>query len=278
MTAFQKLLTLLLGLTVSTSVLPLRAENASPDLKLKSIPFEAERAYEVRYDDAPNGEPELFRFLPDGRFGIMRVDFCGPLNGHWKLEGERFRLDNPKINGWKAEGTFLAESIEGIDHPSDHARSLGYHRVRKFSGRRIDYEKYEFPLRKDEVIVLVKLKQYVFAERFDDLEEDHVSAFIFEILAPKELKGKLVRSHHDGDLASGPAKKMAVPGKAYLWRTYPGLLSDRPPGACSIVLWDMKQADDHSPDPRYRPGLQLLDALKPAEAKKDGEAGLDKPD
>ncbi len=247
--------------------------------KLKSIAFEGGSVYEVRYTSGTEPTIQLFRFHQSGKFDLMDALGVFLLDGaDWKKEDNSFRVTAATNLDWYAEGSFSEKGLQGVVRTA--------HLNRKFVGQRIDYGSYEFPLQEGEVIVLLRMKRYhpwplpkgrELADAGVPPDESpaaiSVYGFEFEVLAPRELKGMLVTAHHDGYLASGHATAIATPGKTYLWRTERTNIGGREFGICSIDLHWMKATDHLTPDPRYRPGLALLQALGPA--PKSGRPGAE---
>ena len=276
-------LVFMLGLSVLWGVASVQCEQTLGDgpaqPKLKSIAFEAGSAYEVRYAGGDEPGPVLFRFHRSGKFDLMDARGVFLMDGaQWKRERSDFKVVTASNLNWQAEGSYVEDGIQGT------VRRAGLDR--KFIGHRVDYNSYEFPLQEGEVIVLLRMKWYhdwplstgkklpdVSVRQDDSSEAFSVYGFEFEVLAPSELKGMLVTAHHDGDFVSGPAAAIAVPGKTYLWRTRRTNIGGREFGICSVVLHWMKDTDDLTPDPRYRPGLGLLKTLGPA--TKSGRTGTE---
>ena len=232
--------------------------------KLKSIVVERGTVYEVRYEGGDQPKTQLFRFHQNGKFDVMDSRGVFLTEGaQWKRDGTAVRVTAATNLNWSAEGSFTENAIHGTVHTA-----WG---TRKFVGHLVDYDRYEFPLQEGEIIVLLRMKKYHpwplpkgtdlknSNVRFDDFPPSLANyGFEFEVLAPQALKGLPVTAHHDGDIASGVASAIAEPGKTYLWRTQLANIGGREFSICSIQLHWMKDTNDLTPDPRYRPGLDLL--------------------
>ncbi len=248
------------------------AEIKSPRPKLKNVAFEGGEVFEVR-PDFSNGrlKTNLFRFHKNGKFDWMSSSVVGLLDtARWERNGDMFKVTARSNEQWFAEGRFTTDGIVGSVR---HLQSTW-----KFSGRKVDYKQYEFPLEQGEIIVLMRMTRYLsfdevlgrkppwpaaeIEDRFDP--PFGVSGFEFKVLAPQEFKGTVLRSHHDGDIPSGPALAIASPGKTYLWRTERFNIYDTNSSICSINLHWMKDMEDITEDPRYRPSKRLLEGFSPA--------------
>jgi hypothetical protein len=220
--------------------------------------FQGGSVFEVRFEDGQQS-PVLFRFYEDGRFDLMDsygVSFSG--RAHWRMEGQRFRIETTEPVGWEATGTIAGNRLAGMRKRSANGST------KEFSGTKIDYSTYVFPLRTNEVIVEMQLQSYVYGRDFptateleghtDDLpyQDELVRGFIFKVTRPKKYEGQFVTSHHDGTLPSGPARAIAEVGKKYLWRTDSRAIGGRDFDLCSMALYGMKVASAGSADPRYR--------------------------
>jgi len=261
-------------------VLALSAHGYSGEPKeqsLKDIGFHGGSVFEVKFEDEQQS-PVLFRFHKDGRFDFMDSTVVFLLDGaHWRVEGERFRIETAKNLDWEANGTISGDRLTGIRRRSANGE------MKKFSGTKIDYSAYQFPLKPNEVIVEMRLQSYVYdwdfpdpneLERYvgaeDDLaisDDEVIHGFIFKVTRPKKYEGQFVTSHHDGTLPSGSASAIAQLGKTYLWRTDSRVIGKRDFSVCSIALHWMKEASDDSDDPRYRPWFVQIPKARAQDSK-----------
>jgi hypothetical protein len=214
-------------------------------------------AWEVKYPDSPKGGPDLYRFDASGRFSYRssRAVFIFNESARWKAERERFEAWVPDID-WRATGTFTNEKIRGT--------VIGDGETTAFEGRRVDPTSYQFPLAEGEAIVTVRLRGYIFDWPWpepDELEEylkkddgsdlkhhrkEFIGGLVFEVMAPKEYRGKYITAHHDGFLASGDATQIAEPGKEYLLRIGKQEIGKKDFSLCSVDLC-IKLASDKRP-------------------------------